>query len=305
MVAAPSAGCCGTCGTTCCDPCRRPSLDVQGHLAWVNGLEGPLSVPSGDPAEVTWDGLDYGETWGGRIAYHAPLGTWTLTVGGTFWGEWNDDAQQVGTLASSPTPGGTPSVSPTFLVGYEAESTLWGVDLDVTRDILCSRCLSAGWGFGVRTVGFDEDVLYSFNPVGGPPGGAQAAVDNRLFALQAVGYATWRLGSHLELRARGAVFAGWQHQEVEVLRTTLLPPPGPRTEDDGFGFGTELEIEARWRLSRCWSIGIGYGALFLLDQARGEQAIGLDETNSGLTQARIVEDNILAHRVFLGVTFEF
>jgi hypothetical protein len=305
VVAAPSGGCCGACAPSCCDPCRRPSLDVQGHIAWINGLEGPLTVASGDPAQVTWDGLDYGATWGGRVAYHAPLGSWTLTVGGTFWGEWDDEAQQVGTLAASPFPGGPPDVSPTFLVGYEAESTLWGIDLDITREVVCSGCLRAGWGFGVRYIGFDEDVLFSFTQPVAAPGGAQAEADNRLLALQAVGYAAWRLGGNLELRARGAVFAGWQHQEVDVLRTTILPPPGPTAEDDTFGFGAELEIEARWRLSRCWSIGIGYGAIFLLDQARGEQAIGLDETNSGLTLPRIVEDDIFAHRVFVGLTFEF
>ena len=53
-------------------------------------------------------------------------------------------------------PGGPPDVSPTFLVGYEAESTLWGIDLDITREVVCSGCLRAGWGFGVRYIGFDD-----------------------------------------------------------------------------------------------------------------------------------------------------
>ena len=292
------------CPPPCCDPCRGPSLDLQIHGAWVNGLEGPLTVPSSAADQVVWDPLDYGMSLGGRVAYHWAWGRHTATVGGTYWGAWEDEHTTLGTLAASDVPGGVPNISPVFTVQFEAQTRLYGVEADLSSDWVCTPCFRAGWGYGLRYMRFEEEGTFTFIQGGPPPSQGHADVDNSLLAAQLCAHAAWRLGDRLELRARGAAFAGWLRQQVEVTSSNFIPP-GPDAEDDSFGFGGELEIEARWRLRCNWSLGVGYGLLVLFDQARAEQAFDLSQTNTGVAPGRIDEDTIFAHRVFVGVTFDF
>jgi hypothetical protein len=302
---------CGTpscCPTPCCDPCRRPSLDLQIHGAWLNELEGPLTVPNGQPDEVLWDPIDYGMALGGRIAYHWGVGCGaTATVGGTYWGSWDDEYTTVGTLGASATPGAPVSPSPLFTVQVEAEARLYGLEADISSDAVCTPCFRAGWGTGLRYMRFEEEGTFTFvDPAGppGPPSQGHAEVENDLLAVQLCGHAAWRLGDRLELRARGAAFVGWLHQRAETA-TVFFIPAGPADEDDSIGFGAELEIEARWRLSCNCSLGLGYGLLALFDQARVEQAFDLSQTGSGVAPGRLEDDTVFAHRVFVGVTFDF
>ncbi len=49
----------------------------------------------------------------------------------------------------------------------------------------------------------------------------------------------------------------------------------------------------------------GYSLLALFDLARVEQAFDLSQTSTGVAPGRLDEDTVFAHRVFVGVTFDF
>jgi hypothetical protein len=300
----------GNCG--CCPPrdvCRKSHFEVQGHLALLTpDPEGTVGIDTGAGA-ATWDVLEYEPEFGGRVAFTFPWCAWDVTLAGTWWGNWSDEAAAPGTLLGSQSPGGqpTPIAGEAFL---REEATLWDVNLTLTKPFYCTPCFTATWGFGLRYLHFEEDATATIVPTAVvavfPTVTIDSDIDNDLLAAELVVAGDWKLSTCWHFVARGSLFGGWMHREGEISATGLTPPPqGTTAEDDSFGFGGEAEIALVWRPSACWSVSVGYGLLALGNVARAHESI--DFTNLGAFDlGPVLEDDvILVHRVFLGVGFDF
>ena len=292
-----------------CSPCRT-NLELQGHVSLLTPeLEGPVSLDTGAAGQVRWDPIDYGIGVGGRAALTFPLAGWSATIGGTFWGHWDDDATTSGTLAVG--NAGVPVVSPVFTtVDLHAEATLWGVDFSMMRMCVCTPCRQLGWGVGVRAISFDEEASHTVVQVAAPNAVLDVDADNRLLALQVVGHSQWRLSSNWDLRLRGAAFAGWLHKESEVTTTNYFGAGTqvPQTDDeDTVGFGGELELSVGLCTCNGWNWRVGYGLLALFQVTRADEATDFTNVINGgnVIAANQGEDTVLVHRVFVGLSIDF
>jgi hypothetical protein len=305
VVAAPGCGCCPA-----PDPCRGIRLEIQGHLSLLTpDPEGLVAVDEG-PDPVRWDPIEYEAEFGGRVAVTFPWSSWDVTVAGTWWGQWEDDATDFGTLTSTPFPGGPPGTSGPFDVELHEEATLWDVNLTFTRAWVCTPCFTSRWGVGARWLHFDEQAEFRFPGIGAAPVASQIGsdVDNDLIAAELVAEGVWKLARCWDFVARGSVFAGWMHREGEVATANV--PGGvasPTGEDDGFGYGGELEIALRWRPSGCWWVSVGYGLLVLGPVTRAHESMDFASVGAATPEIGPVfqDDTLLVHRVFLGVGFDF
>jgi hypothetical protein len=285
-------------------------IELQGHVGFLTpALEGAVSLDSGDPGQVTWDTLDTGAAPGGRAEISWPLGgSWIATLGGTYWGSWDDTSRTSGTLAV-----GSPiSVSSVFPdVELTTEATLWHVDATLWKTCCVSPCFFTGWGLGLRGVSFDESAHYSVPQTAPGPAVARRDVEACLVAAQVSGQLQWKLTPRWDLRLRGSAFVGWLSEESEVTTRdhfgTGTQVPQTR-EDDSVGFGGELEVSVGFCIARGWTLRAGYGLLALFDVTRADAAADYANvlTNPGnVIDAAISDDTLLAHRIFVGVTIDF
>lgn len=303
------------CGCGACLPaCSR--LTIEGHLSMLTpDPEGaPGRVRSTLPTAIDWSSLEYGLGFGGRVAYEWPvLCSWTARLGGTFWGSWKDDATVTGNLAATDVPGGAVNNSPTFAVPLRSEATLWDLSVGVWRPCAATSCWCAAWGLGLRYVSFHEESSYGFPVVGGIAApvttltNLAAESTNTLLAAQLMARVGWCLNRAWDFTVDVAAFAGWRHVENEVVPTgfTAPTPTGGKVEDDKFGFGFEVELALRWKVCRSWSVRGGYGLLALFDQSRAYQLVDFSHTGNLNLGPATSEDTLLAHRLFVGVEFNF
>jgi hypothetical protein len=288
-------------------------------VAWLeDSPEGPPGgVDNPSPDRVDWDALDYGEAWGGSAVFEFPVCNGHVAVGGRWWGEWEDDATEFGTLASTPFPGGQPDVSDRADVTMESEATLWDVDLMYWR----KGCGCVEWGFGVRYVRFEEESEFSV-PFGPPEptsaviGGevtsalrlpAEASMD--LLALQLGVRGERSLSPCFDVAGELKVFGGWKHteREADIIQPPVKGPSleGGSQEDDEFGWGLSVELMAKWRLGCNWSLVAGWGAIVLFDVPRAYQLVDVSFTESGSIGPADSEETVFAQRLFLGVEIDF
>ncbi len=316
---------CGTCAPACptcqaCLPaCRR--LTIEGHASLLMpGPEGaPGGVPSGLPNAIDWDSLDYDVAFGGRLAYEwRALRSWTARVSGTFWGSWSDTATVNGTLGARTAAGAAVTPSATMDVPLDSEATLFDVELSLWRPCVSTSCWCAAWGFGLRYVNFHEESTFSFPQatppvVGGPPGVATTATTaaeatNLLLAAQVLGRLGLCLTRDVDLTVDVAGFLGWRHTKSEVTPSGFVGAAvvtGGTVEEDALGFGFAADVALRWKVCPSWSLRAGYGVIALFDQARAYELADFSHTGNGNLGPKVSEDTVIAHRVFLGVEFDF
>jgi hypothetical protein len=314
----PNAAVTGPCGdrvVSCCpEHCYR--LAVTGHVAWLeDGPEGPPGgVESPDPEPADWDALDYEEAWGGSVALEVPVCSGHVRVGGRWWGQWEDDATEFGSIGESTVPGGQTGTLGRFDVAYESEATLWDVDLMYWR----RGCGCIEWGVGVRYVRFEEESEFSFDigetavvPGVAGPGPAPttevrvpAEADTGLLALQLGVRGERNLSSCLGVAGELDVFGGWKHTEREV-GFTGGPFEGGSQEDDEFGWGLSVEVALKWRLGCNWSLVAGYGAIVLFDVPRAYQLADFSNFSSGSVGPADSEETLFAQRLFVGLELDW
>lgn len=310
---APRAVLAGSEGACCPAPdlCRRSRLEIQGHLALLTpDPSGLVTLDSGRDDQIRWDSVDYEPEIGVRVAWTFPWSCWDATLAGTYWGSWEDDQTEFGTLAFTGFPGGPQSIGGVFFVPLHEESTLWDVNLTFTKAWHCSPCFTSRWGFGARYFNFEEEASYSFLTGGNPgpvlTGTFASDIDSELFAAEAVVEGVWTLSDSWDVVARGSVFAGWMHREGEMSSVNVTPPiTGTTSENDDLGFGAEVEAALRWHPSPCWSVSVGYGLLILANVTRAHESFDLSNFDTLDIGPVFSDDTLLVHRVFLGVAFDF
>lgn len=308
---APAAAVVPASGCGCCpapDPCRRNHLEIQGHVSVLTpDPEGGIAVDlGGDPAR--WDPLEYDPEIGGRVAFTFPWSRWDVTIAGTWWGRWEDDATDFGSLTSTQFPGGPPGINPPDNVQLHEEATLWDVNLTFMKAWYCSPCFTSRWGFGVRYLHFDEEADFTFAAIGPAPvfSTIQSDIDNDLLAAELVAEGVWKLSGCWDFLARGSVFAGWMRRKGEIsVVNAPITLTGATDDRDDFGYGGELELALRWHPSGCWSISVGYGVLLLGPVTRGHDSMDFENSAANDFGPVFNDDTLLVHRVFLGVGFDF
>ena len=300
------------CAPPCGDPCRRSSFEIQGHASLLTpSPEGIVTFDAGQTDPVTWDSLDYDWVGGGRAVWSFPVCSWTARLGGTYWGQWEAADSVTGTIAvGAVAVNGTPAISPPFLCNLESEATLWGLDAALVHPCICTECLETAWGFGLRYMQFKEQSTLTVPPPAqATPAIAEGDTENGLLAAQLVGEWTRHLTSCWDLRARAAVFGGWLHRKVDVTITDFFgagTKPTQSAEDDSFGFGAELEVSVGWHPCGNWTVRLGYGGLLMTGIARGDESMDFSNTlTTTLVAPQFGDEAILAHRFFVGVSWDF
>jgi hypothetical protein len=291
------------------DPCGRRlgrlDLTLEGTVSWLEGPEGPLGEETGAVNAVRWDDLDYEVGIGARASVALRLTTLDRVRARGWWlGGWEDDLSTTGVYGFSPPP----TTSPSSTVALAQEADLWSASLDWMRELVCCGIYRLEGFVGPRVTVFDEAATANIASLGvvgaGPTGVVRADAENVFYGAEIGAAATAYATSQWTFGAQGAVLLGILQKEVRVADSGLFTP-GAKTaaaDEEGFGWGVEVDLGATWRPTPRFGLTVGYQFLHFADVTRAHAAMDFSQFATGQVQARSPDDDVTVHTVFAGVT---
>jgi hypothetical protein len=288
----------------------RWDVRLEGGLGFLPGPKGSVGVPPGTGSGLVWDVLPYPVGYGVRAlgAYH--LGPCDrVELGGAYYGTWDGSRQVQGDLGTQNDPGGPVNVAAGVTGTLAAESQVWDAEGTWWRRLgyrECggySPCTWLGVGAGLRYLRLNEDARGAFRNAQAVPFTFDADATNQFFAVQLGGRAEAVLAPRFTLGLTVMALAGAVDRKVSVSDFGVFSP-GPNGATDqatGFGWGVDVDLSARWQVSRCWYVSVGYQFLFVDEVQRAWDALDFSRGGTGAVQARRATDSLLLNSLFLGI----
>jgi hypothetical protein len=276
-----------------------------------DGVLGVQPPPSGSAIE--WGSLDYPATLAGRasLAYRAGA-RWGIALQGTTWGQADADATVTGTFVSRRVAGGATDVSRPLEADLSSELTLWDAGVGVWFEMGSSPRATFLAGVGVRVASLEETSRMAFRTtdvVVTPPedGWAQADVTNEMLLGEAMLGLRWDPSASWSLTVSATGLLGGVSVDVRVSDEDVFSGGvhGGSLTDDNMVTGAQLDLLARWRIGRGWSLTAGYSLLWLDGVQRGPSALDFGQSDTGAVQAAWQPDSSTVHAALLGVAVDF
>lgn len=320
---------CTPCGPQGCfqkrDECGCP-VDSCGNRfgPWMITLEGALSSissPDGILGETLfvpgnqlgWENVDYDGQFAGRLTISYAFECESrIELRGTYWGNPDASDTDSGFFAASPGDDGLGDVSRPVNASLQSEAEMWGVEFNWWTELSCSGRWRVDAGVGIRYVSFDEDARVDFVTTG--PGAfpvdngyVRSEVENDWLGAQLMLAAHADVSDCVEVYGSLKAMFGSVDRTVHVTDLDIFAggSHSADADDDEFVFGLDFELGLKWRLSPCLLIGASYNMFFLDGVQRAEDGFDFGLSNSGAVQAQQSPDQLVAHSVFFGVTFNF
>ncbi len=306
---------CGWPLDTCGNRMGCIDLTLEGMATWISSPDGPLGeLVAGNTDPLEWNHVDYPVAWGGRgtLSWRVEPET-RIELRGTYWGNPNDKNAESGFFGATPGSSGLGDLSQPVDATMKSEAQLWGLEFNGWGEVLCRHAFRLDVGAGFRYVSFDERAHVDFVGTGpGPfpvaPGAfVDSKVTNNFYGGQVGVVAHDDFSDCLEGYAGLKILFGQVSRDIKVTDDSIFAggPHSSRLKDDEFVLGADFELGFKWHMTPRISLTGGY-ELFLLDGVqRANDALDFSHSTTGAVQARQSTDQVLAHSLFLGVSFNF
>jgi len=294
----------------------RLEVVLEGMASWIppsDSLVGPTAI-GGNAPQYDWSEVCSPVAGGARGAIrYAFAPRWWVEVRGAWYGTANGDDTQRGVFGFRPGLGGpdSPLASQPAIGALTTETRAYGGELNVQRGVACCGDFEADVLFGGRYFRFEEDARIDLDAGTSPnfrgPAFAASGATSQFAGLQVGGVLRWRVARRLELLGTLKALGGWARREVDVSDRSIFAggSHAATASDDDMTWGGEVELGFRWHVKRHISITGGYNLLALDGMQRAADAMDFTQSTSGAVQARIQDDVLLLHSIFLGLTLDF
>ncbi|MDJ0522856.1 MAG: BBP7 family outer membrane beta-barrel protein [Planctomycetota bacterium] len=308
--------CCGQVYDRCgwaVDFCNRRygrwEFRLEGGVGMIEDPEGLLGVSTGLANQMSWDRLEYDVEFAGRAGFqYAVTPRDRVSLTGTFYGSFENSERQTGVLGYTQTPGGGVLSTPVNTATLTSEVDFYGGELHWWHEMCAWQCVSWELGVGIRMLRLDETATADgwatpFPPLAGLPF-VQADVENTFIGGQVGASVRYDADRRWSLFASVKGLFGAMGRDIEVRDRDIFIG-GAHTaidEDSVFAWGIDAEVGIRYRVSRSLLIGVSYNLMFLDNVVHATDALDFTQGATGAVQARQLEDDLLVHAVFAGVT---